>query len=85
LSLNGVSNASTIMGLVSWDFREILITTYAQLAPLVRYASNIPGTHNEPRAFAVTCRGLRRFLASAARLTDDALTPIPIYLIIQEK
>jgi hypothetical protein len=62
----------------------ILMTTYAHiarsardacLARFARYAPcgrNIPGTQDEPLGFAS--------LASAARLMDDILTPIPIDL-----
>ncbi len=50
----------------------ILMTTYAHLARFSPYASNIPGTQDEPLGFAS--------LASAARLMDDILTPIPIDL-----
>jgi hypothetical protein len=50
----------------------ILMTTYAHLARFTRYASNIPGIQDEPLGFAS--------LASAARLMDDILTPIPIDL-----
>ena len=58
----------------------ILMTTYAHLARFARYAPvrDIPGTQDEPLGFAVTCRALWRSLASAARLMDDILTPIPI-------
>jgi len=62
----------------------ILMTTYAHiarsardacLARFARYAPcgrNIPGTQDEPLGFAS--------LASAARLMDEILTPIPIDL-----
>ena len=62
-------------------FPSNLKTTDAQLAPLAhlarfaRYAPcgrNIPGTQDEPLGFAS--------LASAARVMDDILTPIPIDL-----
>jgi hypothetical protein len=42
------------------------MTTYA------RYARNIPGAQDDPLGFAS--------LASAARLMDEILTPIPIDL-----
>jgi hypothetical protein len=64
----------------------ILLTTYAHIARFARYACiarfprNIPGTQDEPLGFAVTCRALWRSLASAARVMDDILTPIPIDL-----
>jgi len=53
----------------------ILMTRYAHIARFARYsrcARNIPGTQDEPLGFAS--------LASAARLMDDILTPIPIDL-----
>ncbi len=53
----------------------ILMTTYAHLARFARYsrcARNIPGTQDEPLGFAS--------LASAARVMDEILTPIPIDL-----
>ena len=61
----------------------ILMTTYAHLARFARYAPcgrDIPGTQDEPLGFAVTCRALWRSLASATRVMDDILTPIPIDL-----
>jgi hypothetical protein len=54
---------------------------YAHLARFARYAHYIPGTQDEPLGFAVTCRALWRSLASAARLMDDFLTPIPFDFI----
>jgi len=54
----------------------ILMTTYGQY---------IPGTQDEALGFAVTCRALWRSLASAARVMDDILTPIPIDLRNLEK
>jgi len=53
----------------------ILMTRYAHIARFARYAHyvrDIPGTQDEPLGFAS--------LASAARLMDDILTPIPIDL-----
>jgi len=53
----------------------ILMTTYAHLArfaPYAHYVRDIPGTQEEPLSFAS--------LASAARVMDDILTPIPIDL-----
>jgi hypothetical protein len=55
----------------------ILMTTYAHLARYARYARNIPGTQDDPLGFAS--------LASAARVMDDILTPIPIELREQKR
>ena len=61
-----------------WDARSLpgdLKTRYAHLARFARYAHyvrDIPGTQDEPLGFAS--------LASAARVMDDILTPIPIDL-----
>ena len=60
----------------------------AHLALFARYAPcgrNIPGAQDEPLGFAVTCPALWRSLASAARLMDGILTPIPIDLRMLEK
>ena len=61
------------------------------LARNARYASNIPGTQDEPLGFAVTSpafrrlpcwspafRRLRRSHAPAAQLMDDILTPFQV-------
>jgi hypothetical protein len=61
-------------------FLAILMTTYAHLARFARYAHyvrDIPWTQNEPLVFAL--------LASATRVMDDILTPIPIDLRGLEK
>jgi integrase len=50
----------------------ILITTFVHLARFARFLHNIPRIQDEPLGFAS--------LASAARLMDEILTPIPIDL-----
>jgi hypothetical protein len=54
-----------------------LKTRHAHLARYARYARNIPGTQDDPLGFAS--------LASAARLMDEILTPIPIELREQKR
>jgi hypothetical protein len=68
-----------VAGMLSHSL-AFLITTYAHLARFARnsrFARNIPGTHDEPLGFAS--------LASADRVMDDILTPIPIELTNLEK
>ncbi len=49
-----------------------ILMTLSHLARFACYASNIPGTQDEPLGFAS--------LVSAARVMDEILTPIPIDL-----
>jgi len=60
--------------------RDACLARFARFARYAPCGRNIPGTQDEPLGFAVTCPALWRSLASAARLMDEILTPIPIDL-----
>jgi hypothetical protein len=63
-------DAGSLPGVLKTRYANL--ARYAHLARHSRCARNIPGTQDEPLGFAS--------LASAARLMDEILTPIPIDL-----
>jgi hypothetical protein len=60
--------------------RDACLARFARFARYAPCGRNIPETQDEPLGFTVTCCALWRSLASAARLMEDILTPIPIDL-----